>query len=144
MATRREAGFTLIELMIVVVIIGILAAVAIPNFIAMMDRAKEGSTKSNMHVFQLTTEDYSVMNNGSYPSSASEIVAIIPGGNASFRNSFTRTTGSGVAWEDRAAFSTPVSTVPGITSYGDSANALYNIQGYGKARALPLVLYTGQ
>jgi len=65
-------GFTLVELMIVVVIIGILAAIAIPNFNALVGRAREASTKRNMHLLQTGAEDFAAVSGGRYPDNATD------------------------------------------------------------------------
>jgi prepilin-type N-terminal cleavage/methylation domain-containing protein len=141
---RTQQGFTLVELMIVVVIIGILAAIAVPNYVAMRDRAKEGATRANMHMFQVTAEDYSVQNNGYYADAASSIALLMPTSGIIFMNPFDHTTGSGNAWEDRASMTGPATALPGITSYSDSNLAVYNVKGYGRKAALALVLTSGQ
>ena len=76
----KHKGFTLIELMVVVVIIGILAAIAIPNFISMQRRAKEASVKNNMHTLQLAAEDFATLSEGVYAADCGQTVNLATGG----------------------------------------------------------------
>ena len=62
----KRHGFTLIELLIVVAIIAILAAIAVPNFLEAQTRSKVSRAKSDLRTLQLGLEMYFVDNN-SYP-----------------------------------------------------------------------------
>ena len=64
---RSERGFTLIELMIVVAIIGILAAIAIPKFADLIRKSNEGSTKGNLGALKGALAVYYGDNEGVYP-----------------------------------------------------------------------------
>ena len=55
---RAKKGFTLIELMIVVAIIGILAAIAIPNFLTYQAKAKQSEAKNNLSAIFLAEVSY--------------------------------------------------------------------------------------
>lgn len=87
MRSAGQKGFTLIELMVVIVIIGILVAIALPNFIGAQDRAKMASVKANARTLQVVVETYAVDWGGSYPSTISAITSME--GYKSFNNPYT-------------------------------------------------------
>lgn len=94
---RNRNGFSLVELVVVVLIMGILAAVAAPRMFDKMEESRENSTKQSLAVIRSAIELYKV-ENGSYPADpASDLEnhvikgpfpapAVLQGGNATVKD----------------------------------------------------------
>jgi general secretion pathway protein G/type IV pilus assembly protein PilA len=105
---KNQKGFTLIELMIVVAIIGILAAVAIPKFAEMMERSRDGATKGNIGALKSAISIYYGDHEGVYPT---DLTGINPGGTST-------------AWQFLAKY---IDIIPAVKSQGGNrANSTAN------------------
>jgi type IV pilus assembly protein PilA len=132
---KSNKGFTLIELMIVVAIIGILAAIAIPNFLRFQLKAKSSEGKVNIAAIRTAEESY-LAEFGSYVTVTTPVPAAIPG---SIKVPFLEVPAVGVdfntlGWapEGQVFFQYAVLAVAG-TNYTISAAA--DIDGDGVAAA---------
>lgn len=74
--TRRNAGFTLVELMVVIAIIGLLAALVLPSFMGQLDEAKVTSAKTQIKLFETALMQYKIKI-GKYPTTGEGLNALL-------------------------------------------------------------------
>jgi general secretion pathway protein G len=70
---KQDAGFTLVELMIVMAIIGVLAVVAVPSYISAIKHAREAVLREDLHILRAAIDSYT-MDKQKAPQSLDDLV----------------------------------------------------------------------
>ena len=70
---KHDAGFTLVELMIVMAIIGVLAVIAVPSYISALKHAREAVLREDLHVLRAAIDSYT-MDKQKAPQSLDDLV----------------------------------------------------------------------
>lgn len=122
---KRQSGFTIVELLIVIVVIGILAAITIVAFNGVQNRGKASAAQSAAVALDKKAESYNAVN-GQYPNTASVITG------TATQNSVATTTSSEWYSQPNTAFSTTAATAAsasgvwsGLAAPSDSKTIYY-------------------
>ena len=89
--SRRAAGFTLLELLVVILIIGLLTGIVAPRFLSQIGRSETVTAKAQINAFDKAVEAFRI-DMGRYPTDAEGLAALVsaPGGDARWRGPYLK------------------------------------------------------
>jgi general secretion pathway protein G len=89
---RRRKAFTLVEMLLVLVILAVLAAIVIPRFAGRSQQAKETAAKSDIHSLEIALDAFEV-DTGSYPAGANGLQALVdqPSNGSGWKGPYVKT-----------------------------------------------------
>jgi prepilin-type N-terminal cleavage/methylation domain-containing protein len=129
--SSRTGGFTLVELMVVIVILGILLAIGVTQMASATRRARDAGTKTNMHAFQTVVEIYAVNYNGHYPETVEQLSQDSLAQSERTLFAMANTHGYGAGLDKSYTNETGGVKLPGIVSMQfDSSSFGYTLYGY--------------
>jgi len=119
-----NAGFTVVELLIVVAIIFTVSAIAVPNLVAAINQAKIARAIGDVHTIGLAVQEYDVLN-GQCPNTLADVgygTTLDPWGNPYQYLSFADTKGKGKMRKDR--FLVPINSLFDLYSMGPDGQSV--------------------
>ena len=75
LVTRRRSGFTLLELVVVIIVLGLLAGIVAPQIIGRLSEAKSTTARTQVELLSVALDGYR-LDNGSYPTTEQGLAAL--------------------------------------------------------------------